>query len=303
MRYFTHYWKNDTWENQRHGMLGHTAGNQFRPAGVQPGDRIFIITVVKGKLRLGGALDVERVVGQQEAEEIFGEDVWEASDHVLAKKSTPFTPELVVPEDVVRRIRFSKGQAAKFSSRGGLDQQTMRGVRELSAASAELLNARLAQGMLDLEGKARREAAKEGDEEDLTRRKGSQGWQPDAAKRSLIEDHAQELLEKHFRQLGWEVQDKRRGNPFDCVATKDGERKYLEAKGTETDGASVLVTQGEVNFAREHPGECVIGIVSGIRFDEDGALESTSGNLKVHNWDPDNGVLTARTYTWKPPRR
>jgi hypothetical protein len=72
----------------------------------------------------------------------------------------------------------------------------------------------------------------------------------------------------------------------------------LEAKGTERDGASILVTPREVRYARAHLGECVIGIVSGIRFQPDGALDPSRGTLATHNWDPDDGVLKPTGYTW-----
>lgn len=62
------------------------------------------------------------------------------------------------------------------------------------------------------------------------------------------------------------MEDTRYANPFDAVATKGRQTRYLEAKGTQGDGDSVLVTAGEVNFARLHAGECVIGIVPDIRF-------------------------------------
>ena len=55
------------------------------------------------------------------------------------------------------------------------------------------------------------------------------------------------------------------GNPFYAIATKGNRRLYLEAKGTETDGISVEVTAGEVRFACEHPGECVLGPEVGQR--------------------------------------
>ena len=130
-----------------------------------------------------------------------------------------------------------------------------------------------------------------------------QGWQADPLKRRLAEDHTQDLLEKHYRQMRWKVADTRRGNPFDAIATKGKQTRYLEAKGTETDGASVLVTPGEVKFARSHPGECVIGIVSGIKFLAGGALDSRSGKLATHDWDPDSGGLVPTAYTWAPPAR
>lgn len=95
------------------------------------------------------------------------------------------------------------------------------------------------------------------------------------------------------------MHDTRYGNPFDAVATKAGSTRYLEAKGTETDGASVIVTAGEVEWARQHKGECVLGIVSGIRFVGD-ELDVGSGELTLHVWDPDTGVLTAKSYSWRP---
>jgi hypothetical protein len=56
-----------------------------------------------------------------------------------------------------------------------------------------------------------------------------------------------------------------------------------------TDGASALVTPGEVRFARAHLGEGVIGIVSGIDFQSDGSL------------DPSSGTLEPTGYCWAPP--
>ena len=129
----------------------------------------------------------------------------------------------------------------------------------------------------------------------------SQRWQVDPIKRKLVEDHAQALLERRFRHKGWKVDDTRRGNPFDAVATKGKKTRYLEAKGTERDGASILVTPREVRYARAHLGECVIGIVSGIRFQPDGTLDPSSGTLATHDWDPDDGVLKPTGYTWAPP--
>ncbi len=133
------------------------------------------------------------------------------------------------------------------------------------------------------------------------RRQGSknQGWQDDPLRRKAVEDHAQRLLERKYRDAGWTVKNTRYGNPYDAVATKGKRTRYLEAKGTETDGRSVLVTAGEVRWAEQHPGECVLGVVSGVRFDSSGRLDETSGTLTEHDWDPTTGVLRPRTYTWE----
>jgi len=132
--------------------------------------------------------------------------------------------------------------------------------------------------------------------------KGGQAWQNDPVRRKAVEDYAQRLLEQHYRDKRWKVEDVRYGNSFDAKATKGKQVRYLEAKGTETDGKSVIVSKGEVNFARKNPSECVLGILSGIRFNADGTLDDTSGHLEIHPWDPDTGVLEPTRFNWSPPQ-
>ncbi len=136
----------------------------------------------------------------------------------------------------------------------------------------------------------------------VSKSRRGQNWQNDPVRRKAVEDHAQWRLEQHYRDKRWHVEDVRYGNPFDAKATKGKQVRYLEAKGTETDGKSVIVSKGEVDFAREHPGECVLGILSAIRFHGDGTLDETSGHLDVHPWDPGTGVLEATRFTWSPPQ-
>ncbi|NUU18458.1 DUF3883 domain-containing protein [Cellulomonas humilata] len=122
-----------------------------------------------------------------------------------------------------------------------------------------------------------------------------------AADRKLIEDRGQLVMTAWFESRKWEVSDVRLTNPFDAVATRDGETLYLEAKGTTGAGASVIVTKNEVRFAREHPGRCVIGVVSNIRLDDaPGApRRAMGGDLRLLSWTPDDVDLTPLTYGWK----
>jgi len=129
---------------------------------------------------------------------------------------------------------------------------------------------------------------------------GGQGRRLGAAERRAIENHAQRLLMDDYIHRGWDVDDRRNGNPFDAVATRDGEVVYLEAKGTTGVGWKVLVTQGEVEFARAHPGACVMGIVSGIVLNDDGTVDPNSGELEVVEWDPETGTLRPLTFSWEP---
>lgn len=128
-----------------------------------------------------------------------------------------------------------------------------------------------------------------------------QGRQNDPARRKAVEEHAQALLEAKYVRDGWSVTDTHVRNPYDAIAKKRKQTRYLEAKGTETNGRSVLVTAGEVRWAEKYPGECVLGVVSGIKFNSDGQLDETSGSLTEYTWDPSTGLLKPQTFTWTPP--
>lgn len=133
-----------------------------------------------------------------------------------------------------------------------------------------------------------------------TRRARSQGRMTDGAARAAIEMHAQEMLTAHYEADHWEVTDTHIGNPYDAEARKGDKTLYLEAKGTQGAGDAVLVTAGEVSFAVGHPGQCFMGIVSGIRLDAAGAVVPGSGELRVLPWAPLDDELEAVTLRWRP---
>ena len=151
MTAFTHYWKNDTFEQMRANghegePLNHTAGNGFAKVGVKKGDAVYVFTVIKGELFLVGRMAVSQIVhSNTEAARLLGYDVWRADDHLIATESecTPMKFQRRVPTDIVEKLRFEAKEGPKpltFKSSGGLDQQTLRGVRRLTRSSAGLLD-------------------------------------------------------------------------------------------------------------------------------------------------------------------
>jgi hypothetical protein len=123
----------------------------------------------------------------------------------------------------------------------------------------------------------------------------------DAERRKKVEDSAQERLMKHYEDLGWDVEDMHIGNPFDARATKDGKTLYLEAKGTTSSGQTVIVTRGEVEWALAHPGEHVVGILSGVLFDKAGEIVPGSGDFRIVEFKPKKSQLDPIAYDWSVP--
>lgn len=129
---------------------------------------------------------------------------------------------------------------------------------------------------------------------------GGQGLQMDAVVRRAIENAAQDRLMGYYRNRGWTVTDSRQNRPYDAVAVRDTERIYLEAKGTQSGGDSVIVTRNEVNHARQHPGLCTMGVWSGMRI-TDGVVDPDAGTFRILPFNPDDGQLLPRDFDWALP--
>jgi hypothetical protein len=151
MTAFTHYWTNHTCaEAQERGeeglQLNHVASNIFTERGVRKGDRIYVITVIKGELFLIGRLTANRIVHSDgEAERLLCYEPWSAADHLIADadKCTTMNFRRPVAFGIVKQLRFIGPDGltpARFKSEWALDQQTLRGVRKLSEESAALLD-------------------------------------------------------------------------------------------------------------------------------------------------------------------
>ncbi|MEP7213353.1 MAG: HNH endonuclease [Acidobacteriota bacterium] len=149
MNHFTTYWKNSTWEYNRKALgntlLDHTASENFLGR-IEPGDAVYIVTNLKGKLYVACKIIVEEICDKKRASELMGTtDLWESTDHIIARSSTRTEWNRKIPDTVTRKLEFySPDQSIKnklrYSSPGILDGQTLRGNRTLVGPSAALLD-------------------------------------------------------------------------------------------------------------------------------------------------------------------
>jgi hypothetical protein len=132
--------------------LDHTASDQFRSHGVQPGDRVYVVAMREGQLLLIGRIAVERVVDQDEAERHFGRPVYEARDHLIGH-GTPVRLDRVVPESIARGIERESGKRLKIDpTRYAVDVLSLRTTGRITSASAELLDSVLDEdGVIELD--------------------------------------------------------------------------------------------------------------------------------------------------------
>ena len=149
--YFTQLWTRTEFESQKargQPLLQYAASNQFRNRGIQPGDSLFVLSCFSGQVWLMGELQANhgplfwnqlQTLHPAQDERLAG-----LKDHLLANASTatPMRFDLIIPLEIVRKIRFTNGESPKIRRRGNLteaDPQTFRGVRQISTESATLL--------------------------------------------------------------------------------------------------------------------------------------------------------------------
>ena len=114
-----------------------------------------------------------------------------------------------------------------------------------------------------------------------------QGFGLSQAERRAIELRAMQVARAIYQDAGWEVIDKSSSHPFDLLATKGMDKRFIEVKGTTGEGLSVILTHGEVNQVRSNGANSALVIVSGI------VLEKSKGE-----WHAQGGTVTTHEDPW-----
>jgi len=150
-RSWTCHWQFSTWRpdiNSEGTRVRSSGSNSFRKRGVSPGDTVYVVSLKGGQLYLGGRYTVERVVSRMDALRLLGradENLYEADEWAIDLQETGTLLDLrrrLSPE-VTRRLRFESKAGPKepcFVTATELDNQATRGVREVTAESAALLD-------------------------------------------------------------------------------------------------------------------------------------------------------------------
>jgi Domain of unknown function (DUF3883)/EVE domain len=131
-----------------------------------------------------------------------------------------------------------------------------------------------------------------------------QGFGLSVADRLAVEHRAMDVVRAQFQADGWRVEDVYKWQSYDLEASKEGgEERHIEVKGTTGGPEQVFLTRKEVEWAREHPSECVLAIVHGIVLDrEESPIAAVGGTLRVlHPWEIDDIALTVVAYRYAVP--
>ena len=119
--------------------------------------------------------------------------------------------------------------------------------------------------------------------------------------RRVIELRAMEIARDIYLQEGWTLLDTSTSEPYDFEAYKGKEIRYIEVKGTTGDGASVILTHGEVKHVFDNPETSALVVISNIKLDKSSESPSASeGKVHLHldPWIIDEEKLTPTPYRY-----
>lgn len=126
-----------------------------------------------------------------------------------------------------------------------------------------------------------------------------QGFQLDVRLRKAIELYSMNAAKVFYKSLGYDVVDTSKNHPYDLECLRLGEVLYVEVKGTQTDGAAIILTEGEVRFARKHVGQMALFLLHSISVSSDGEVIS-DGVRQIHMpWLVDDDKLDCLSYKYR----
>jgi hypothetical protein len=299
-RYFMHFWSDEHCEAQyRAGFSGmkisHSAGEGFLQAGVRPGDIVYVISVYDGQIMLIGGIPVESIgTSRSEMLLLLGDDIEEAAEYVLpvAGLATEqyFTRQLMMEEAGDLRFRTPDGGSKPLRFAGGdeVDEESLRGVHEITPESASLLDRVLSQPYEELRiGHDAEDEEEEIDNSDLAAISRSFA---DEDLNRRVQAAAMEFVVSTFEEKGWtvlHVDDPEEG--YDLQCTMGNDHLHVVVRGNVND--ALEFTLGELEYARaEQDGHFALCLV--------GAALSHNPFLSTFNGDDLYDLFDARPLRW-----
>lgn len=148
-RFFTTHWQFKYWnpETNSEGNKAVSSGsNQYLKRGIAKGDYVYVVSLSRGQLYLGGRIVVDEITDRATAVRRFNQPrLYDASDWIIGRDEggTPLNFHRQLSADVSKRLRFQSPDGSIkplfFVSPNDLDVQATRGVRELTSDSAAVL--------------------------------------------------------------------------------------------------------------------------------------------------------------------
>ena len=135
------------------------------------------------------------------------------------------------------------------------------------------------------------------------RRKTTQGFQCDQAKKVATELRGMEAAKNHYISIGYKVEDKSylRGIGYDYLCKNGKQIIEVEVKATTGGFGEVLITKNELENTYNSKNDTALFVVHGVEFEaNNGQFVGVGGDFTIiENWQPKEAELTPLSYRYR----
>ncbi len=126
-----------------------------------------------------------------------------------------------------------------------------------------------------------------------------QGFHSDPTIRRIIERHAMKGAEKELGDRGYcNIRNTSATKSYDFTCLKNGQQFFVEVKGTQTTGSSIILTKNEVEHAKANRGRCILVVVHSVRMNGERIIGAGVPVVR-EDWTLADRDLTAIQYLWR----
>jgi hypothetical protein len=129
-----------------------------------------------------------------------------------------------------------------------------------------------------------------------------QGFLLNKELRLALEKYAMDAAKAYFKSSRFVVDDHSKNHPYDLYCRRGKQALYVEVKGTKNAAEKIILTDGEVKFARRHKGQMALFILHSIEVRRDAQLKGGRQRL-IRRWDVDQGRLSPLAFMYQPQGR
>lgn len=128
---------------------------------------------------------------------------------------------------------------------------------------------------------------------------GGMGFQSDVEVRLKIEAHAMAICRNYYLALGYEVEGVSATHSYDFIIKKDAQARFVEVKGTQASGDTIILTKNEVELSRSQGVTMVLFLVHSIVMGRK-TVKKESGIVFIADpWQVNKERLTPISYTYR----
>lgn len=115
----------------------------------------------------------------------------------------------------------------------------------------------------------------------------------------MIENYAMQRAESYYRSEGYKIDNVSANSPYDLLIKKDGVSRFVEVKGMQAEGKTIILTKNEVELSRTAGDNMELFIIHSIKMNKKSVKKDSGIVVIIKPWKMKKDNLTPISYTYK----